>query len=73
MVWAAKCMTVSTRCSRSTPQHRVAIADVADDQRRIEHRLAEAARQVIEDHDPLAAGAQLQHGVAADVARAAGD
>ena len=66
-------MTVSTPCSRSTSQHRVAIADLADDQRRVEHRLAEAARQVVEDHDPLAPGAQLQHGVAADVARTSCD
>ena len=42
------------------PAHRVAVADLADDQRRIEHRLAEAARQVIQDHDALAARAQLQ-------------
>ncbi len=58
------------------PQHpldRGAVADLADDERRVEHRLAEAAREVIEHHHPLAARAQLQDHVRADVAGAPGD
>ena len=50
-----------------------AIADLADDQRGIEHCPAKPPRQVIEHHHALAARAQLQHHVAADVARTAGD
>ena len=53
--------------------HCGAVADVADDERGIEHRLAEAARQVIEHHHALAVRPQLQYHVAADVARASGD
>ena len=44
-----------------------------DDERRVEHRLAEAAGQIVQHDDPLAAGAQLEDDVAADVAGAAGD
>ena len=51
----------------------LAVADLADDQRGIERRLAEARGQVVEHDDPLAAFAQLQDHVAADVAGAAGD
>jgi hypothetical protein len=55
------------------PHHRVPIADLPDHQRGVEHGLAEAARQIIEDHHPLAARAQLQRRMTADVAGAAGD
>ena len=55
------------------PQHRVAVADLADDERRIEHRLAKTPRQIVQDDDPFAAGSQLQDRVAADVACASGD
>ena len=54
-------------------QHGFAVADFADDQRGVEDSLAKAAREIVEDHDSLAPGAQLQDGVAADVACAAGD
>lgn len=54
-------------------EDRFAIADPADHERRVNDRLAKTARQVIEHHDPLAARAQLQHYVAANVAGAAGD
>ena len=53
--------------------HRGTVADAADHERGIEHRLAEAARQVIEHHHALAVRPQLQDCVAADVARASGD
>ena len=53
--------------------HQVAVAHLAHDERRIDHRLAKAARQVIEHHHGLAALAQLQRDVAADVARTTGD
>ncbi len=55
------------------PEHGLAVAHLADDERRIEHRLAEAAREVVEHDDPLAAGAELKDDVAADIAGAAGD
>ena len=64
---------VDLSCSRSTPATSVAVADVADDQRRAQHGLAKAVRQIIEHDHPLAARAQLQQHVAADIARAAGD
>ena len=54
-------------------EYGLAVADLADDQRRIEDRLAEPAREVVQDHDPLATGAQLKDDVAADIAGAAGD
>jgi len=53
--------------------HPGAVANVAGDEWCIEHRLAKSARQVIEHDYALAALAQLQGNVAADVARAAGD
>ncbi len=55
------------------PPDRVPVADLADNQRGIEDRLAEAAREVIEHHHPLAARPQLQDHVGADVAGAPGD
>ena len=54
-------------------QHRGALADLPHHQRRVAYRLAKAARQVIEHHHALAARAQLQHHVTADVACPAGD
>ncbi len=53
-------------------EHGLAIADLADDERGVEDRLAEAPREIVEDDDPLAARAQLQDDVAADIAGAAG-
>src|SRR5256884_635284 len=53
--------------------HGVAVADVADHERYIEHRLPEPAREIVESHHPLGARAQLQRHVTADVACAAGD
>ena len=58
---------------RSVSQHLLPVADVRHDQRRIEHALAEAGGQIVEHDHALAARAQLQHRVAADVAGAAGD
>ena len=46
------------------------VSDIAQHERGIEHGLAEAGTEVVEHHHALA---QLQHRVAADVARAAGD
>ena len=54
-------------------RHKFAIADVADDQRRIAYRLAKARRKVVEHHHALAAIAQLQRDVTADIAGAARD
>ena len=54
-------------------EDRFAIADPAHHERCVNDRLAKTARQVIQYHDPLSAGAQLQHYVAANVAGAAGD
>ena len=42
---------------------RVAVADLADDQRGAQGGLAKAARQVIQDHHPLAARGELQRDV----------
>jgi len=53
--------------------HPLAVTDLTDDEGSVERRLAKAARQVIQDHHPFAARAQLQGHVTADVARAAGD
>ena len=53
--------------------HPLAVGDRADDEGGVEGRLAKAARQVVQDQHPLAARAQLQGHVTADVARAAGD
>ena len=53
--------------------HQLAVADVADDQRRIAHRLAKAGVEIVEHHHALAARLQLQQHMAADVAGAAGD
>src|SRR6185437_4469196 len=55
------------------PEHLLAVADLAEDQRRVEHRLAEARREVIEHDDALATRPELQHDVTADVAGSAGD
>ncbi len=55
------------------PLEQRAVGHVADDQRRVAHRLPEPGAQVVEHHDALAAVAQLQHDVTADVAGAAGD
>jgi hypothetical protein len=49
-----------------------AVARVADHERRFKHGAAKSAREVVEDHDVLAARAQLAGHVAADVAGAAG-
>ncbi len=54
-------------------QDELAVAHVTHHQGRIEHGLAEPRIQIVEHHHLLAAGAQLKHGVAADVAGAAGD
>ena len=56
-----------------TGRDRVAVADLANNQRGVEHGLAEPAREVIEHHHPLGPGAQLQDDVGADVAGAPGD
>ena len=53
--------------------HRVDVADVAFDQRRTECRLAMSGRQVVVDDDPVPSLAEGLGGVAADVARAAGN
>ena len=50
-----------------------AVADVADHQRRIADRLAEAGRQIVHDHHRFIAGPQLQDDVAADISGTAGD
>ncbi len=51
----------------------LAISDIAHDQRGIADRLAKPGRQIVQHHDPLAAVAQLQDHVAADIARATRD
>lgn len=55
------------------PRHKGGITDVADDQRRVKHRLAKAGREVVEDDHVLAALAQQQGSMTADVTGAAGD
>ena len=55
------------------PRDERGVGDIAQHEGRIEHGLAEAGAEVVEHHHALAALAQLQHRVAADVARAAGD
>ena len=55
------------------PADELAVADLADHQRGVEHRLPEAGDETVEHHDLLAALAQLQDDVAADVTGAAGD
>ncbi len=52
-------------------EHLLAVSHLAHDEGGVEHRLAEARRQVIQHDDPLTACAQLQDHVAADVAGAA--
>ena len=54
-------------------EHRGAVADPGDHERSVEHRLAEAARQVVEHHHALAALTQLERDVTADVTGTAGD
>ncbi len=49
------------------------VARVAQDQRRAQHGAAIAGREVIEDHDALAALDELADDVAADVPGATGD
>ena len=51
----------------------MAIRRVADDERRTEHRGPIAGREIVEDHDALAALDELADDVAADVPGAAGD
>jgi hypothetical protein len=53
-------------------EYRFPVADLADHEGRVEDRLPEASREIIQDHDPLAPRAQLEYDVAADVARPAG-
>jgi hypothetical protein len=48
-------------------------ANILDHQGRVLHRLAEAAREIVQDHDLFAALSQLQDDVAADVSSAARD
>ena len=57
---AAKCMTVSIVVLAQHARDQLAVADVADDQRRIAHRLAKAGGEIVEHDHPLAALAQLQ-------------
>ncbi len=54
-------------------QNLFTVAHAADNQGRVEDRLTEAAGQVVQDHDVLATGAQLEDRMTADVTRAAGD
>jgi hypothetical protein len=54
-------------------EHGFTVTDLAYDQWCVEHSLAKSPRKIVEDNDPLAASAKLENGVAADVARAAGD
>ena len=49
------------------------VAHLADDERGIEHRLAKAAGQIVQHDDALAAVAQLEGDMTADVACAAGN
>jgi hypothetical protein len=49
------------------------IAGIADDELAVEHRLAEARRQIIEDDDLLAGLAELPHDVRPDIACTASD
>src|SRR5690606_29746599 len=49
------------------------VADVADHQLPVQHRIAVAGAEVVQHHDVLAALAELAHHVAADVAGTAGD
>jgi len=49
------------------------VADFADEERGIEHRLAEPSGEIVQDHDLLAASTELQYHVAADVTGASGD
>ena len=55
------------------PCHERSVAHVADDERGVEHGLAKAGRKVVEDDHALAALAQQQRGMTADVTGAAGD
>ena len=50
-----------------------AIRRVTDDERRAEHRGPIATREIVEDHDALAALDELADDVAADVTGTAGD
>ena len=54
-------------------QHQLVIADIADHERHaLRHRPAEAGRQIVENHGPVARIEQGQNHMAADIARAAG-
>jgi hypothetical protein len=53
--------------------HEVAITDFANDERRIEHSLAEPSGQIVQHHYLLTPSLQLQYGVASNVSGAAGD
>jgi hypothetical protein len=54
-------------------QNLLPVPDPADDEGGIEHRLAEASRQVVQDDHLLASGTKLEDDVTADVAGASGD
>src|SRR6185437_2260135 len=53
--------------------YELAVADIADHELRADHGFAKTGAEFIENHDALASLDQLQHHVAADVARATGD
>jgi hypothetical protein len=54
-------------------RHYFPVSDAADDQRRVEHGLAESGVEIVQHQDLLAPSTQLQDRVTADVAGAAGD
>jgi hypothetical protein len=63
----ADCMVIENRADQA------AVADVTDDQVRIEHGVAEPRAEIVEDHDTLAALDELADDVTADVAGTAGN
>jgi hypothetical protein len=63
---------IDTVCAQDI-EYLLPVADRADNEWRVEYGLAKTSGQVVEDHDPLASGTELEDGMAADVAGASGD